>query len=131
MSKEWENEPNEVSFEVNRRPCLILREKYLGHLCGYCRVSGGLLERGYDHDSYKDIDVLGGLTYAGKIGDGWWIGFDCAHPGDIRPYSDNWFNNGYAVYRNIGYVKREVESLAKQLDQIEPYINLRKEQPND
>jgi hypothetical protein len=65
------------------------------------------------------IDVHGSLTYSGTgvrgIGDkdSWWFGFDCAHLGDIIPKLGPTWRDG--VYRDLEYVKRETESLARQL----------------
>lgn len=47
----------------------------------------------------------------------WWFGFDCAHCGDVTPKHD--FNfDVFAVYRDLAYVRREVESLAAQLAKV-------------
>lgn len=71
------------------------------------------------------IDVHGGLTYSGagtaEYGEDpalWYFGFDCAHSGDLSPATDGrypQFRIGGETYRNIEYVRGEVESLANQL----------------
>ena len=47
----------------------------------------------------------------------WWFGFDCAHCDDLAPemlkYRD--FSRGIETYRDLAYVRHEVESLAGQL----------------
>lgn len=48
----------------------------------------------------------------------WWLGFDCAHSGDSSPGYDNKYGHDYGAYRSVAYVKREVESLAKQLAEL-------------
>lgn len=91
-----------------------------------------------DHTPDSIIDVHGGLTHSGssnkylfrtqpapgepeKI---WWFGFDCSHSGDLSPRMDvitkmispelhRWHNND--VYRDMAYVKAEVQTLAEQL----------------
>ncbi len=88
-----------------------------------------------------DLRVHGGITYGNKCGghichvpepgdpdDVWWLGFDCAHSGDwswsdAAPYLKDlrklpapdgspWPAD---VYRDLSYVRHEVESLAEQL----------------
>ena len=67
------------------------------------------------------IDVHGGLTYSGagiaEYGEDpalWYFGFDCAHSGDFCPGMDAYYRDG-GTYRDMAYVRGEVESLAKQL----------------
>lgn len=64
------------------------------------------------------FDVHGGLTYSGggdgypADGDGWWLGFDCAHAGDGT--AGGRFTSGGPI-RSLEYVKDECESLAAQI----------------
>jgi hypothetical protein len=46
----------------------------------------------------------------------WWLGFDCAHAGDVVPQMREVLPslNKFGVYRNIDYVKNECEKLARQ-----------------
>lgn len=69
------------------------------------------------------IDVHGGLTYSGaghaEYGENpalWYFGFDCAHSGDLCPAMDRAYQGD--SYRNMSYVRSEVESLAKQLAEV-------------
>lgn len=48
----------------------------------------------------------------------WWLGFDCAHSGDVSPSYDR--GDGYNTYKDRHYVAREIASLAKQLAAISP-----------
>lgn len=95
----WVDEPDVLEFVHNGIACRILRivamdgpnetiNIFGGHLCGYVCIP-------YDHQDYnKDVsspdfseyDVHGGLTF-GKLFDDntFWIGFDCAHSGDLIP----------------------------------------------
>ncbi len=143
----WQKEPDRVEWvdTATGLTCRILRSP-IGSLCGYVGVPKDHQAYGMEHDpfvgnyvdvnvewwrrhithrvEYKiiDIDVHGGLTYAGEHGDSGlhWFGFDCGHAFDFTPGLDY---NGDATYRDLAYVTKEVESLAKQLAAIkeEPY----------
>ncbi len=88
------------------------------------------------------IQVHGGLTFSsacrgpichvpaeGEPENVWWFGFDCIHSGDISPFDavmardrPEWFYklNGHDVYRDIVYARAETESLADQLQTLNP-----------
>ncbi len=153
---EWVEEPDQAIFEHNSIECMVVRvaiqEPYAkdfhmfgGHLCGYVRIP-------HNHPYYgkgdRDIDLEGGnggLTYSEIDNEnhiylpkkGHWIGFDCAHIGDIIPsmkksrdqnpemkkfdemfpipegYEDSpLFKN---TYKNIAFCIEECKSLADQL----------------
>lgn len=135
----WQNEPDKVQFvdEETGLPCLIVRNQ-LGALCGYVGVdsSHAAFERNYDE---VDVNVHGGLTFSDFCSPGndehgichivedgendrvWWLGFDCAHGGDIVPSCFEYpilssFEGKYGeTYKDIAYVKAEIKNLAKQL----------------
>ena len=70
---------------------LRVRPESSGHLCGYVRVGEKLGT--LDFDEYDDlgVEVHGGITYSGKLTgeEGYWLGFDCAHAGDLQPAYDS------------------------------------------
>lgn len=121
LSDEWKwlEEPNKVKFEHAGVNCLILRDKYLW-LGGYVG-----LEPGHPHygKHFRDVEVNGvhqGLNFSGR-GDGlrrqeglWWLGFYCDRPGDGVPGRLDVLRGGEA-YRDIDYVRGEVEKLAEQM----------------
>jgi hypothetical protein len=80
-----------------------------------------LLAGAFGGELGKSPDVVfvvhGGLTFAGRRRneepESWWFGFDCSHYGDYSPAYDKDDNTG--EYRDIEYVRAEVESLAAQL----------------
>jgi len=133
----WDDEPDRREWRYDGLPCLIVRSNGGGALCGYVGVpaSHPWYGRGYDGIDC-DVEVHGGLTYSdrcaghichvpkpGESDDVWWLGFDCAHAYDIRPAHDA-LNKRYDiqpqrfggdVYRDIDYVRGEVESLARQV----------------
>jgi hypothetical protein len=56
-----------------------------GFRCGYVRVPEGHPWYGKSYSDI-DVDVHGGLTFSDfseTLGDGFWVGFDCAHAGDF------------------------------------------------
>src|SRR5262245_38842924 len=137
MDGPWSDEPDKAQWVdgATDLDCLIVRNHY-GALCGYVGVPSGHPLHGVDYETaYEraEIDVHGGLTYAATCQDGkekdwgichvpeagrpadvWWLGFDCAHAGDLIPKMDL-FSNAYGVYRNIAYVQAECAKLAEQI----------------
>ena len=96
-------------------------------------------------DEQKDerldkLEVHWGVTFANECGGEichapqpgepehvWWIGFDTAHSGDFSPGLEATVTRicgpresrfAGSVYRDVGYVIREVESLAAQLEEV-------------
>ncbi|MCY4318339.1 MAG: hypothetical protein OXE76_03945 [Alphaproteobacteria bacterium] len=134
----WMNEPDKIQWtdEATGLPCLILRADHPGTLCGYVGVAEGHPYFRVDDDSdvlIDGIDVHGGLTFSGFCqasndeakgvchapGSGepdrvWWLGFDCAHYLDKGP-TGLFLGHCEGEYRDIPYVKAEVEKLAAQL----------------
>lgn len=134
LEGEWNDEPDKAQWIHNNLDCLIVRGPS-GALCGYVGVPEGHPLFGLDYDSQKlyHIDCHGGLTFADRCqpntdGDHrgichaeegaankvvWWLGFDCAHSGDLSPKYDG--ISLYETYKNFNYVRREVERLTNQL----------------
>jgi len=138
----WKTEPDRLEWKHLGFPCLIVRVRTHGALCGYVAVPPGHLWHGQDMDDIQ-ARVHGGLTYAdscsgnvchvpapGEPDDVHWVGFDNAHGGDFCPgdklnhcksvafpspfsYDDGSFSDR-GTYRDINYVKEQVESLAQQ-----------------
>lgn len=104
----------------------------------------------FDVPSGQYVDVHGGLTFADKCqphpdGEGrgvchvagpgepediWWLGFDCAHSGDVSPASDaRWREQGryeflsgrhYESYKTAEFVKAHCRNLAAQAKAAQP-----------
>lgn len=135
---EWMHEPDKVQWQDKETglPCLVVRHPGSGHWCGYVGVSNG---HPYFQKHYADcaVEVHGGLTFAslcdpkekpetgvchipepGEDDHVWWLGFDCAHAGDVSPaydikkYCAPWPGESY---KDLEYVKCECEALAQQL----------------
>lgn len=130
---EWTDEPDYVAFMHNGIRCEIMRN-CVGAICGYIIVEAN---HPWHTKDYHDIDaeVHGGLTFAQLDEDGsYWVGFDCAHSGDIAPSCEksmaksreglklkhpNLFSEravGFfaATYKNINFVTEECKRLADQ-----------------
>lgn len=125
---EWELEPSLEKFVYTATysyPCMIQRNPSLLHLCGYVGVMKNHDLYGADcNDERLDtIDVHGGLTFAGHFPEHhpdqiWFFGFDCAHSFDFTPglIDHKFYPNRYdQEYRNIKYVREQVEHLAAQI----------------
>ena len=151
----WQDEPDKVQWkdEATGLPCLAKRHGRAGHWCGYVGVPEGHPAFGKDYDDVRVAtddgwpDAHGGLTYAAHCQEGdeaeaichipdpgepdhvWWLGFDCAHSGDLSPgyaaldrkrYEETgdslWLSRGsYESYRDLRYVRGVVRRLAGQL----------------
>ena len=111
-------EGNERSFLYKDWNCKVIRRNG-GYLCGYVKMPDDSLfcRKDYDSDPLCNLQVHGGLTYADELvnEDGWWIGFDCAHHGDMIPY----FNDHIGQYRDMKYVVQELKNLVHQLILLE------------
>ena len=115
--KQWEYEPDKVTFEYEGLKCEVIRCKGIGHLCGYVTLPEWHPWANLTTCDLIDVDVHGGITFAQQTDDGYVIGFDCGHAGDITPsiYERFWQESDHdQTYRDIGYVIRETVKLAKQ-----------------
>jgi hypothetical protein len=143
---EWVEEPDEVIFEHKGVKCMIKRmlafencgDAFGGYFCGYVCIPKN--HKNYAKDPFKDFryDCHGGLTY-GRLEENeeYWIGFDCAHSGDLIPsmeklkqsrkdlfkecfeglqeYKKMYPHLFINTYRNIDYCINECKSLAEQV----------------
>jgi hypothetical protein len=124
-------------------PCLIVRNDF-GSLCGYVGVPPGHPAHGksYGDELVDKLDVHGGITHGdgchgrichvpapGEPEDVWWLGFDTGHGFDYTPGLRVALARGRPLpayvepetgpfeerYRDVSYVRAEVEHLALQL----------------
>lgn len=115
----WHNEPNRLDWQASGYPCLVVRHASLLHLCGYVAVPPGHPWHGLDYDSIEPYpDIHGGLTFAedhpplGEPDSNWWLGFDCAHAGDLVPGMMRHAPDD--EYRDFEFVCSECEHLVEQ-----------------
>jgi hypothetical protein len=142
----WQEEPDKVQWidEATGFDCLARRGP-MGSWCGYVGVPPGHPAHGRDWVDV-DVDVHGGLTFAGacdedapeghgichvpepgRPADVWWLGFDCGHAFDVSPAFDArereaglpplpHFAELPITYKPLAYVRAEVAALARQLN---------------
>lgn len=123
-------------------PCMIIRNQSLGNLCGYVGVnkSHPFYGQSYDYvEKQTNNTAHGGLTFANrfklqrfmrlltaemdskdihKIINYWWLGFDCAHAGDLIPGMPEEFAKISArqdTYKDFPFVIDECTALAAEL----------------
>lgn len=121
------SEGNEMSYQYRGYDCLIKRvnHEYMGHLAGYIRIPSDHYLHGMSHEEIEEkfdyeIPAHGGLTYSGSINQkGHWIGFDCAHYGDLLPNSPSMFEIPGCTYKDMNYVKG---SIVETIDFIEDKV---------
>jgi hypothetical protein len=133
----WHDEPDKLVWvdEATDLDCMIVRSP-LGMLCGYVGVPPEHPNhgKGYWHDEGgPGVGGHGGGPYThrcegtichvpeeGRPHDVWWFGFDCGHYLDYVPAMTlGAWQDARASYKNIDFVRTEVESLARQLAAIE------------
>lgn len=140
----WQQEPDRVDFVHAGIACFAKRHQTFGSWCGYVGVprEHPLYGVGYEEVS---LDVHGGVNYSAKCDpeagichvpepgmpdDVWWFGFECAHWLDLTPGHDASMRQLMrdldieppreprilrSHYRDLPYVRRQIEGLAEQL----------------
>lgn len=122
---EWDDEEDNLHWHQDGFACLIRRHEWFGHFNGYVGVDivHPLYGLNYCDEVFESIGVHGGLTYSGlweEFPGFHWFGFDCNHTWDWAPGSANKYRSAdkyqsNKIYRNLAYVRAEVESLVRQL----------------
>ena len=129
----WDQEPDRVEWRHAGFPCLIVRSRNTGALCGYVGLPPDHPHHGAPYDEVP-VDVHGGLTYsdacrggichvpqAGEPADVWWLGFDCAHAWDtLPPHARVGLHASITTYRDVAQVTVWVNELAEQLAAAKP-----------
>jgi hypothetical protein len=132
----WAAEPDRLEFRHRGVPCLLRRSAISGAWCGYAACEPGHPWHGAHYDK-PDVDVHGGLTFAGECqreichvpqpgepADVYWLGFDCGHAFDFSPAltakveaitGERSALRDDTTYRDLAYAKRETEQLADQI----------------
>jgi len=93
-------------------PCVMVRNPWAGHLCGYVLLPAGHPLNGVPYQDVVGVEVHGGVTYSasakslGGMATEWALGFDCGH------FCDK------AKPKNEDYVRAQLTQLALQLKDI-------------
>jgi len=116
-----EKEGMRKEFIYKGYDCLIRRTP-MQILCGYVK-----LPKGHKYFRKEDeeipVEVHGGITWTGefKDGQGYYIGFDCAHCFDLIPYTlthyPNWIREEGNTYKTMEYVEKEIKSMIDQMEE--------------
>lgn len=115
----WDDEPDKVEWidDATGLACMIARHPFQGNLCGYVGVPDEHPWFGVARDHLDPRpNVHGGVGCAAPgAGCRWWIGFDCAHAGDVVPAFGG-VQSGFKGwhYRDVAFVRAECEELARQ-----------------
>lgn len=99
------------------------------HHCGYVEVPEHLGKPEYDESPIMELNVHGGVTYAGELPEmdsKYVVGYDCAHYGDLMKCPEELkgtsmehsFMYSEGIWRDVDYCTNECESLANQLVNI-------------
>lgn len=114
----WQDEPHVVEWKHAGLDCLIVRNPFLGTLCGYVRVPARHRFYGLRSVDWSDVaHVHGGVNKVGLMDawEGWWVGFDCGHVHDVAPWMVAVLPHltlPGARYRTVAYVQKQTETLA-------------------
>jgi|SRR5690606_13170249 len=115
----WQNEPDDLRFEHLGFLCILKRIPLHGCWCGYVRIPD--LHPWFTDDlDTSNILVHGGITFTGHLpGEPKeecyiFVGFDCAHGGDLSPTWSRGPFEGRGTYKDIKYATQEIKSLASQ-----------------
>ena len=114
---EWDNEPDELHWIDDATGLRSrLRRNVVGALCGYVEVPTSHPHFGCNYEKFE-IFAHGGLTYsAPAYGQGYEVGFDCAHYDDISPDMLLFgIERSGATYKNVDFVRQQCAAIAQQL----------------
>jgi len=129
-----------LSIKVTSPECVLAEGVHLGYewtvtrnrfayRCGYVKVEKGhpWHGAGYDEGKIGATGIHGGLTFAEKDipcdaegpDTGWWLGFDCGHPGDAPDPSFPRYKAIFLLFKNYvvrsqDYVEAECRRLCEQ-----------------
>lgn len=89
--------------------------------CGYVCVPKQHPWYKVQYSEIKNVNIHGGLTYSAMkhplvdiFTDMWWVGFDCAHSGDIVPIISGPCRSKEDTYKDMKYTFEEAKKLLEQ-----------------
>jgi hypothetical protein len=157
----WQSEPDKQQFidEATGLDCLLVRNPWSGHWCGYVGVPEGHPLFGLHYDAaddhaapddegYRQFRVHGGLTFADICQEGgeetsichvpapgrpdrvFWFGFDAAHAGDLRPGDAPLFAKLKMRHNTLREVYRTAEYMQAECARLAAQLaHIREEKP--
>ena len=114
----------EKTWEHGGYPCQVNAE--MGYRYGYVGIPKGHPSYGKDFRDV-DVDVHGGLIYSGDnpdsdLEDVWWLGFNCAHYGDLPDpqYTPQGFIHAQALSggNHVWSLQEAMEETERMADQL-------------
>ena len=123
-----ENPDGFYTKDYSNHKFVVYQHELSGHLNGYVLLNED------DHiEDILDIECHGGITFEGNLAEiipvqaGNWIGFDCAHCGDLTPFHDenlaelgfNFGSLGEEVWRDPDFVENQCKFIINQLEDLE------------
>lgn len=123
-----ENPDGFYSKDYSKHKFVVYQHQTSGHLNGYV-----LLNPEDTIEDMMDIECHGGITFEGNLAEiipvqaGNWIGFDCAHYGDMTPFADErlaslGFDFGVSydkIWRTPDFVEENCKLIINQLEDPE------------
>lgn len=115
-----ENPDGFYAKEYSDHTFIVYQHPMSGHLNGYVLLNED------DHiEDMMNIECHGGITFEGNLAEiipvraGNWIGFDCAHYGDLAPfYKERLLSAGFDFGHNYEEIWRTPEFIEENCEQI-------------
>lgn len=145
----WDDEPDELEWPIEPGGGYLgrIQRNNLGALCGYVGLPTGHPLWGFHMSGYGMVSVHGGVTHAAPYASGgrlvWLVGFDCAHafddvpgllislPNELRTKFICARRTIPGAYRDVAFVRAEVERLALQLTAVDSPVENVLEPPKE
>lgn len=110
--------------------CEIVRNGDMGNLCGYVYIPKYSKLCNFEEHELP-VRPHGGVTFTSMTDDGFKVGFDCAHSGDLVPRMVMLERKigmsplgGQDIYRDMKYVEKEVRQMADDIFDADSTIGI-------
>ena len=113
----WDEEPDFATSTLKGLECRVMRQTAFGHLCGYVEVPETHprydVDHNFEHCGVTDV-TFAGILQEENVDDKFFVGLDCAHPGQVTPAFTG-THNASGRYREFADVVKDVERLLADL----------------